>query len=127
MKKVLLAEDDLDDQEIFREAVNQIASDIQLVIVDNGANLLDYVNTLGESELPDLIVLDQNMPRLKGNETIHALRQHDRYRHIPAVIYTTYHDASFAKDCDNLGIELFLKPDTFDRFTEMIKDLISRY
>ena len=127
MKKILLAEDDEDDQEIFREILSSINSEIQLSIFENGEELVKYMTSLSPDALPDLIVMDQNMPRLKGSEAISQLRDHVRFAHIPMVIYTTYHDSKFEQHCKTLGIELLLKPDTFGVLKSMIQDLIERY
>lgn len=127
MKRIALAEDDGDDQDIFREVIAEINSEFEVLIAENGEKLLELVDQLPDAELPDLFVLDQNMPRLKGLETIHVLKSRDRYREIPAVIYSTYHDPMFIKNCKDLEIELFLKPDTFDELRNTMNKLINRY
>jgi CheY-like chemotaxis protein len=127
MKKIVVAEDDIDDQDMFREIVNELEEKVDLVIRDNGEKLIQFMEQLRDEELPMLIVLDQNMPRLKGSETIEHLRRIDRYKKIPAVIYTTYHDARFKDQCAEMGVELLLKPDTFDGFGKMVTYLVSHY
>jgi hypothetical protein len=49
------------------------------------------------------------------------------FEHIPAVIYTTYHDTNFAETCKRMNVELFQKPDTFEDFSKMIQGLMDRY
>lgn len=127
MKKIVLAEDDTDDQDMFREIVSELKEKVELVIHDNGEKLIQFMEQLRDDELPLLILLDQNMPRLKGSETVEQLRRIDRYRQIPAVIYTTYHDARFKDQCAGMGVELLLKPDTFNGFGKMVTYLVNRY
>lgn len=127
MKKIVLAEDDTDDQDMFREIVSELKEKVELVIHDNGEKLIQFMEQLRDDELPLLILLDQNMPRLKGSETVEQLRRIDRYRQIPAVIYTTYHDVRFKDQCAGMGVELLLKPDTFDGFGKMVTYLVNRY
>jgi CheY-like chemotaxis protein len=127
MKKIVVAEDDIDDQDMFREIVNEMEEKVDLIIKDNGEKLIQFMEQLRDDELPMLILLDQNMPRLKGSETIEHLRRIDRYKKIPAVIYTTYHDTKFKDQCAGMGVELLLKPDTFDGFGKMVNYLVSRY
>jgi len=127
MKKIVLAEDDTDDQDMFREIVSELEEKVDLVIQDNGEKLIQFMEQLRDDELPLLILLDQNMPRLKGSETIEHLRRIDRYRQIPAVIYTTYHDARFKEQCASMGVELLLKPDTFDGLGKMVTYLVNHY
>ncbi len=100
---------------------------IQLDIAENGEKLIELMERLGDHELPNLLVLDQNMPLLKGSETIHLLRSINRYKDIPAVIYSTYHDTKFIEDCKALQIELLLKPNTFADLSGMISGLVDRY
>jgi len=127
MKKILVAEDDADDQDMFREIMNELAEPVDLVIQDNGEKLIEFMAQLRDDELPTLILLDQNMPRLKGTETIEQLRRIDRYKNIPIVIYTTYHDARFKDQCAQMGVELLLKPDTFDGLGKMVTYLMNQY
>jgi len=127
MKRILLAEDDLDDQDIFRYVVNELDQDIELSVVQDGEKLIEFIELLPETDLPHLIVLDQNMPRLRGNETLSVLRSRPRYRDIPIILYSTYFDKRFIHESQRNEVELFLKPDTFDGLSKMIRELVSRF
>jgi CheY-like chemotaxis protein len=126
-KIIVLAEDDTDDQDMVREIVEMTDSNVKLEIYPDGETLLESMKVLPKAHLPNLIVLDQNMPRLKGSETIWHLKEIDGFENIPVVIYTTYHDNKFAETCKRMNVELFQKPDTFDAFSKMISTLINRY
>lgn len=127
MKMMVLAEDDSDDQDMVREIVGVVSSDVDLKIFNDGESLLASMKELPKSTLPSLIMLDQNMPKLKGSETIGHLKEIRGFENIPVVIYTTYHDNKFAETCARMNVELFQKPDTFDEFHKMISGLIGRY
>lgn len=127
MKKIVLAEDDADDQDMVREIVQLADSEVKLDIFSDGESLLASMKKLPESSRPNLIVLDQNMPRLKGSETIWHLKGISGFEHVPVVIYTTYHDNKFAETCARMNVELFQKPDTFADFEKMIGGLMDRY
>lgn len=126
-KFIVLAEDDSDDQDMVREIVNVINSSVNLRVFSDGETMLASMETLPKDDLPNLIVLDQNMPKLKGTETISHLKKISGFENIPVVIYTTYHDNKFAETCQRMNVELFQKPDTFDEFSRMIGGLIDRY
>ena len=126
-KLIVLAEDDIDDQDMVREIVGVINSDLDLRIFNDGETLIESMKELPKGDLPNLIVLDQNMPRLKGSDTIRHLKQISGFENIPVVIYTTYHDNKFAETCRIMNVELFQKPDTFEEFSRMIGGLIDRY
>jgi len=127
MKMIVLAEDDTDDQDMVREVVELINSDVNLDIYNDGETLLASMKKLPNDLRPHLIVLDQNMPKLKGSETIGHLKKITGFEHIPVVIYTTYHDQNFADTCKRMNVELFQKPDTFEDFSKMIRGLMDRY
>jgi CheY-like chemotaxis protein len=127
MKMMVLAEDDSDDQDMVREIVSVVSSDVDLKIFNDGESLLASMKELPKTKLPSLIMLDQNMPKLKGSETIGHLKEINGFEDIPVVIYTTYHDNKFAETCAQMNVELFQKPDTFDEFEKMISGLIDRY
>ncbi|HZY79450.1 MAG TPA: response regulator [Cyclobacteriaceae bacterium] len=127
MKMIVLAEDDSDDQDMVREIVGVLNEDVELRIFDDGEALLSSMKTLPKQSLPGLIILDQNMPKLKGSDTIGFLKGIRGFENIPVVIYTTYHDNKFADACKRMNVELFRKPDTFDAFSELIGGLMERY
>lgn len=127
MKLIVLAEDDSDDQDMVREIVEGFNHHVDLRIFEDGEVLLASMKTLPKSALPGLIILDQNMPKLKGSDTISSLKDIRGFENIPVVIYTTYHDTKFADRCRQMNVELFRKPDTFDDFTKMIGGLMDRY
>ena len=120
-KTVLLADDDIDDREMFQE----ILSDNQQVelkaSVENGQELLSFLLKLESDPLPDLIVLDHNMPKMNGIQTLDALKKNDKYQHIPVVIFSTYCDNKLLTECTNLGAAMvFTKPSSFDEYQDMI-------
>jgi CheY-like chemotaxis protein len=127
MRRVVLAEDDVDDQDMMREIIHDLDGDIKLSIFDDGEKVMQFLRALDNNELPHLIILDQNMPRMKGSETIAGLQSVSNLKDIPAVIYTTYHDKRFAEDCKRNRIELFRKPDSLAELKKMMEYLRSKY
>jgi len=127
MKLIVLAEDDSDDQDMVREIVGVLNEQVELRVYDDGEALLSSMKTLPQAALPGLIILDQNMPKLKGSDTIGYLKDISGFENIPVVIYTTYHDNTFADACKQMNVELFRKPDTFDAFSDMIGGLMKKY
>lgn len=128
-RKILLAEDDEDDRLIFSAIVNDLSNvnDFSFEAVENGIDVLQYLDTHVES-LPDLIILDQNMPKMNGRDTLAAVKGNPLFEHIPVVIYSTYNDSRNIEECIAAGAEqLITKPDSFEGFREMILKLASRY
>lgn len=98
---VLYADDDPDDLELIRDAFSEFAHTIELVSFENGVELLDYIEQLQPFQpAPCLFILDINMPRLDGKETLARIRNMDAYADVPAVLFTTStlpSDAAFAR------------------------------
>jgi CheY-like chemotaxis protein len=125
-KKILLAEDDHDDMRLFDEFLND-RKDIQLVAVaENGVEVFDLLDKMEmNSNLPDLIVLDQNMPKKNGIQTLISLKSNRRFSTIPIIIYSTYTDEHLIKDCTEKGASMVVsKPVTRQGYQEMIDELL---
>ena len=120
--KILLAEDDLDDQQIFYDFLNHRNDILLMTMVGNGVELIGTLDTINEKELPDLIVLDQNMPKRNGYQTLEILKASARYEHIPVIVYSTYIDKSLADAGSEIGASAVVtKPVTKDEYNRMIE------
>jgi CheY-like chemotaxis protein len=85
----LYADDDPDDQEFFQAMVEQLDPSINVVLVNNGLELLQYLNNVSKGNLPCCIVLDINMPIWDGIKTLKALKVEEKYMSIPVIMFTT--------------------------------------
>ena len=122
IKKVLLADDDADDREIFVRVLDKKA-DVQLIqSVENGREVIDFLNGLPSPEqLPHLIILDHNMPKMNGTETLGKLKSDKRYSDIQVVIYSTYSDNKMKETCKQLGASMVLaKPASMKEYEAII-------
>ena len=126
MKKILLADDDADDREIIERVLGG-KNDISLLqSVENGREVIDYLNKVSSfNELPDLIILDHNMPRMNGMETLEILKGTPRYEGIPVVIYSTYSDSRIMEKCIFLGAAMVVsKPFTILEYEATINQFV---
>lgn len=130
--RILVAEDDPDDQFLLRKAV--IASGVVswVDVVENGEELLDYLNECGSSDerqpssLPSLILLDLNMPRKDGREALREIKGTPGLRSIPIVAFTTSNQKEDIDYCYRTGANAFItKPSSFTELSEVIRILIS--
>lgn len=130
-KKVLLADDDADDREMFGDILLTNEKATLIHSVEDGKALLAWLQTVEQdADLPDLIVLDQNMPKLNGLQTLEVLKANDRYHGIPVVLFSTYANEKLIRQCQELGAStVFTKPSTFDEYEQMVDvfvDLINK-
>ena len=86
--KILLADDDKDDRYFFSKALKKIALPTQLVTVEDGEKLIEYLCANSEN-LPDVIFLDHNMPKKNGMECLAEIKQNEKLKHLPIIIYST--------------------------------------
>jgi CheY-like chemotaxis protein len=119
--KIFLVDDDIDDRIIFADLLRAADPDTTLTNAENGLEMIVLLEKRTGEELPDLIILDQNMPRMTGKESLVFLKESARYRHIPTFIYSTYQVSDFYRECIDLGaVDVVAKPDTIQGYREMI-------
>ena len=92
-KYVLYADDDHEDQETLIEILRELSEDLNLVCVDNGLAVVDFLDNIKAGEpFPCFILLDINMPGMNGLETLSFLKNHPTYGNLPVIIFTTSQD-----------------------------------
>ena len=123
--RILVAEDDEDDQRLFHDFLHHRNDIILMPIAEDGEELIEELERIPEhTQLPDLIILDQNMPKRNGTQTLQILKQDSRYCHIPVCIYSTYADDTLVKICTQMGAcTVISKPITQDGYNRMMDEL----
>jgi CheY-like chemotaxis protein len=120
-KRILLAEDDIDDQKLFLDFLQNRSDMLILPIVENGVMVLEVMRSLSVNNLPDLIILDQNMPQKNGLQTLEDLKSDSHFSSIPVVIYSTYADAMLTRKAMEKGALLVaMKPLNEQGYHDMI-------
>lgn len=123
-KNIFLAEDDPDDQFLFNDALKQIDDDIVCEIAANGK---ETISLLKKTEtLPDIIFLDLNMPLMNGFECLSKIKNDDRLRNIPIVIFTTSSNPEDIQATHQLGANVyFSKPSGFIELKDKIEKILN--
>lgn len=123
---ILLADDDEEDQELIEEAIMNCAPNAVLHKVNDGKAVLDYLDALQDGKLPALIILDYNMPQMKGSEVLFELRSMPRYRNVPKVILSTSSTSVYIHECMSKGAtDYFVKPNTQRELDNMAEKMLS--
>lgn len=122
-KKILLADDDADDKMIIKDAIQLVSNDDVIYFTENGEETLEVLNENYErGELPCLVVLDLNMPKLNGTETLRRIKTDIRFKHIPVIIYSTSINPMEKEKCLLLGAYSYItKPISFKESMETAK------
>jgi CheY-like chemotaxis protein len=124
--RVILVEDDEDDKDLFHSFIGSRADIVLLPTVGNGLELKEYLENAKDDEVPDLIVLDQNMPMMNGKQTLKFLKNSDRFADIATVVYSTYADSTLIEDCKKLGaIIVASKPIDQEGYEKMMDEFLT--
>ena len=125
VKRILLAEDDKDDCLFIMEALKNRGEFFLMPIAENGVELIEYLDATPAAELPDVIILDQNMPKQNGLQTLTLLKKNDHYRHIPLIVYSSSTNNLLIEQSRKLGAILILnKPSTSTEYNKMMDDIL---
>lgn len=121
---ILLAEDDLDDQAFFFTFLKD-RSDVELLpAAENGEEVLTLLDK-SNGNLPDVLILDQNMPKMNGLQTLLAVRRDNRFDSLMLVVYSTYADESLIRQSLANGAALVLnKPTTASGYHRLIDHIL---
>jgi CheY-like chemotaxis protein len=127
MIRLLMAEDDPEDQMLVRKAFAKARLSNELTIVNDGEELMDYLHRRPPYETahrPDLLLLDLNMPRMDGREALREIKADPLLRAIPVIVLTTSSaDEDILRSYD-LGVNSYIqKPVTFPKLVELVTEL----
>jgi CheY-like chemotaxis protein len=123
-KIILLADDDSDDFEIFKEALQQADCTARLFRAENGAAVFAFLNNPGLPR-PDVIFLDLNMPVMNGWQCLAKLKNTPSFEDIPVIMYTTsshLRDVEIANDLNAHG--LITKPSNPHVLIQVIQRIV---
>ena len=122
-KRILLVDDDVDDQLYFRDAINEISPEAHCEIANNGKEALVQIEV---PPPPDLIFLDLNMPIMNGYELLSTLKKSPRFKDIPVVIVTTSKNNNDIEQSQKLGANLFFtKPSNFAILCNKLRTIVN--
>ena len=124
--KIFVADDDLDDQYLIKEAFQVSTFSTDIVPAYNGAQLLEMLNHSAHSEnTPDIILLDLNMPVMDGLTALTQIKRIDGCDKIPVYMLSTSKHDSDRKACELLGAKrFFTKPATFDQLQLVARQIL---
>ena len=122
-KTILLVEDNADDVELALHAfrANNIANDI--IVKSDGQVALEHLSD-PQQELPGLVLLDLNLPKLSGIDVLRSIRSNERTRFLPVVVMTTSREERDIVSSYRLNANSYVvKPVDFNQFTEAVRQL----
>ncbi len=122
-KHILLVEDDKVDAMTVKRAFKDLKISNELHIVENGVEALEYLRNT-KDELPCLVLLDLNMPKMNGIEFLKEARKEKLLDRIPVVVLTTSEEDQDRIESFNLGVSGYmLKPVNYMEFVEVVRTI----
>ena len=123
---ILLAEDDIDDQELLEEAFREIDPDIKILSFTSGRRFLHYLDGLPDNSIPELIVLDYNIPEVSGADILRHVEQKPRYQAVVKLVWSTSSASLFEHTCMQLGAKAYLvKPSNVSGLIQMARQMLT--
>ncbi|HYC85685.1 MAG TPA: response regulator [Chryseosolibacter sp.] len=124
--KILLADDDAIDRELFADAMKSTEVSFVIDEVKNGQEVLDYLKAC--KQFPDFIFLDLNMPIVDGREALTKIKSSEKFRVIPVFVLSTSSSQHDIFESYYAGANLFLvKPPSYDALVSTLKCLLELY
>jgi len=118
---ILLIEDDEDDQLFFKNALHSIHAGIRCEMCQHGEAALHLLRHA--TDLPDLIIMDLNMPVLNGHDTLRLLRTNSRYDRVPVLLTSTAsHDTGAMRQLG--AVDFMEKPNSYYKLREMLEKIL---
>ena len=122
---ILLADDDEDDRLFFKEAFEEIKIKTNVIMVNDGVELMNYLSQNG-NQLPHILFLDLNMPRKTGLDCLLEIKRLPHLQDIAIAIYST---SSSEKDIEETfvqGANIYIKkPHDFDTLKKTLQEVIT--
>ena len=125
---ILYIDDDQDDLLIFEESVNTLFPEITLFKAQSseaGINILNRLE-MEKKPYPSLIMIDMNMPKMDGRQTLQLIRSIEKWQDIPVAIFTTFANKDDIEFCRSYGSACITKPMNFLDFSITLQKLFNQ-
>lgn len=125
-KKILMIDDDSDDQYLYRGLFTSLDSEVRVECRDSAESFFkEYSDSHQAVEfIPDLILLDLNLPKYKGSDIFVFIKKNHWLKAIPVLVLTTSSSPLDIQDCKNLRVDAyFIKPMNFNESKKLVETI----
>jgi len=118
--QILLADDDEIDRLFFKDAINELKIECNLITVNDGVQLMNYLKQK-DITLPHLLFLDINMPRKNGMKALEEIRADERLKDLSIAIYSTSSSKKDVEEALLKGANIYInKPNDFEHLKKIL-------
>jgi CheY-like chemotaxis protein len=121
IRQCLLIDDDIDDQEIFNLALNELNDDIDCLVANDAIEALERFRS-DTSFIPDHIFIDVNMPRMNGIECLREIKKLSHLNSSEVFMYSTTSDPKIIKLTGDLGARFIIKPSSIESLVSILSE-----
>jgi DNA-binding NtrC family response regulator len=122
IQNILLIDDDIDDCDVFGQALQLVSNSLQLSYIHQSEAVLTAIAAFQ----PDLIFLDINLPRISGFDCLNEIQKSGKFANIPIIMYSSSDNPKEVHAAYGLGATLyFRKPSNFTQLVQSLKDIIA--
>ena len=123
---IIIIEDDCDDADFLMEAFKEVSPRHITICFSSAKNLFIHLDTLGQKELPCLIVIDVNIPLINGIAILDMLQVNERYVSIPRLVYSHSSNPRDRQDSFAAGALTYIsKPNSMTEIRENVVEMLS--
>ena len=124
-KKILCVDDDVEDLSFPSDVISDIHPEYEIVQLQNGIEAINYLSTAkANKQLPNLVLLDINMPFLDGKETLEKIRTDLELENLPVIIFTASRNPNDIALFKSKGVEMYTKPSEYSTLQNLVKKLL---
>ena len=124
---VHIADDDEDDRMLIKEALEEVNPNVTVVEASDGRELIENVNN-DDDNSNSVVLLDMNMPRMNGIETIKELKSTPELADLPAIMLSTSSNPDLKRKALEAGADDFIvKPNNFKALLDIARNILVRF
>ena len=119
-----MVEDSTDDVDLFSMALRRYPACMELTVASDGEEAMEFLNGCnhGGADLPDLVLLDLNLPRKHGSQVLREMKEDRRLRLIPVIVFSTSNAPADVLNAYQIGASgYFVKPDSFEKLVKFVQ------
>ncbi len=118
---VLYADDDADDRMFVKEAFEEHTINVELITTKDGVETISFLEkSLINKVIPCLIILDINMPRMNGKQTVQKIKEIKELEHVPIILFSTSSQQMDKEFASNYKIGFLTKPIDYTEMEKVI-------
>ncbi|MBV9303161.1 MAG: response regulator [Acidobacteriaceae bacterium] len=125
--QIVIIEDHIGDFLLIEEALSNHGIPARLQLFQDGENALKQLAQMGAAGLPDLIIVDLNLPRIEGMQLLRYVRGSRLFDQTPVMVFTSSQSAQDRNEAEQIGANAFLtKPSSLDDFLSSVASMVRK-